>query len=83
MPVKKINASTCKPCGFEGNICTGKISPNFSFNRSIPLVIQKLSVVPISSNQSPQENSEIEDDETRKLMPFQKMTIIDVIDLVE
>jgi hypothetical protein len=40
-------------------------------------------VVPISSNQSPQENSEIEDDETRKLMPFQKMTIIDVIDLVE
>ena len=37
------------------------------FNRPIPPVIEKLSEVPISSNQSAQESSEIKDDEDEKI----------------
>ena len=55
--------------------------PEFSlFNRPIPVVIEELSEVPISSNQNVQENEQSEDDEGEEIGAIPEDDVSDVID---
>ena len=50
------------------------------FNRPIPVVIEELSEVPISSNQNVQENEQSEDDEGEEIGAIPEDDVSDVID---